>query len=47
MLWRAASQGYVSLRDAFVRVPRAGSPFESAPQDDDPMPDDPLDNGWI
>ena len=47
MLWRAASQGYVSLRDAFVRVPRARSPFESAPQDDDPMPDDPLENGWI
>lgn len=47
MLWRAASQGYVSLRDAFVRVPRARSPFESVPQDDAPMPDDPLENGWI
>ena len=47
MLWRAASQGYVSLRDAFVRVPRARSPFESVPQDDAPMTDDPLENGWI
>lgn len=46
MLWRAATQGFVSLRDAFVRVPRAASPFD-VPRDAPDDPDDPSENGWI
>lgn len=44
MLWRVATQGYVSLKDAFVRVPRPsgifGAPFGTDFHDDDTQ-------GWI
>ena len=54
MLWRAGTQGFVSLRDAFVRVPRAASPFD-LPHDGGPdgwpdtWPDggDPSETPWI
>lgn len=44
MLWRVATQGYVSLTDAFVRVPRPcgifGASFGSDAAQDDDLPDD-------
>lgn len=55
MLWRVATQGYVSLTDAFVRVPRPsgifGAPFGSDADQDDELPDDDTGpqagQGWI
>ena len=44
MLWRIASQGFVSLRDAFVRVPRAGSFFN---EETDDFETDPSENSWV
>lgn len=52
MLWRVATQGYVSLADAFVRVPRRAGLFgallgidESLADDDDTGPA--TGKGWI
>lgn len=49
MLWRIASQGFVSLTDAYVRVPRRGTLFDEDPDDRFDLFDDndPLDHGWI
>ena len=35
MLWRTAIQGFVSLRDAFIRVPRTSGMFGGALGTDD------------
>lgn len=40
MLWRVATQGYVSLKDAFVRVPRPCGIFGAAPGADGTSDDD-------
>ncbi|MGE9986290.1 phage terminase large subunit [Desulfovibrio sp. SGI.169] len=52
MLWRVATQGYVSLADAFVRVPRRAGLFGALLGIDDTQPDDDdtgpaTGKGWI
>ncbi len=43
MLWRVATQGFVSLRDAYVRVPRVNVLGERSTDDNDET----YDGGWI
>lgn len=52
MLWRVATQGYVSLADAFVRVPRRAGLFGALLGIDEPLADDDdtgpaTGKGWI